>query len=575
MANIALNRKLNTFDMTNLVIGSVVGADIYVITGIGARLLGPSSLLVWLLTGVLATIIALSFAYCVMMVPRAGGPYVYVKEASNPFLGFVVGWALLLSEWLAMAIFPVAFVQYFTALFPGVDWTGEVMLKVGFILIILVTNIAGVKTAGRFNDVLTLAKLTPLVLIMVGGLAFMLLNPATVAENLSPFFTGDALSFGQAMVLIMWAYAGFELSTLPADETISPQTTIPRAIILGMIVVMVFYVLTNLIVLGAVSQGVIVTTPAPLLESSRSVFAFTGQSVDVVVLLVGAGALISILGVDESGTLGTSRLAYAMAVDGLLPHWLSTLHPRFGTPYLMLVLLCTTALVASLVGGITSLINSTVFLLSFGSTWPPASRPSCCPGARRMTCGGTGSGCWYACWVPDRPSSSCPWWDPWRSPSPSCSSWRGCQCTRSSHPARPWGGRRRSTCRKDRWRRGPTGRARGSSRCPSPCCGVHTTVSRAWRRPSTWRRTARTDPPGAAERLHHTDLGGPGPIVKDAGDQGHGHDGHPGPGQRHDGLVAGLLGGDADERPDNYQAVGRCPASSPSPARRWRWPPPR
>lgn len=365
MTKVTLNRKLNTFDMTNLVIGSVVGADIYVITGIGAKLMGPSSLIVWVATGIMAMVIALSFAYCVMMVPKAGGPYAYAKEVATPFIGFEVGWALLLSEWLALAVFPVAFVQYFSALFPGITGPEEVLLKGAFILVTLVTNLIGVKAAGRFNDVLTIAKLTPLALIVVGGLAFIIIQPSTVAHNLTPFFSGHIASAGQAMVLIMWAYAGFELSTLPAEETESPERTIPKAIVLGMTVVIVFYLLTNLIVMGTISQEVIGTASIPLLESSRTIFAFTGSSLELIVLLMGVGALISILGVDESGTLGTSRLAYAMAVDGLLPHRLSRLHPRFGTPYLMLLVLCSTAFVASLLGGIMTLINATVFLLSF------------------------------------------------------------------------------------------------------------------------------------------------------------------------------------------------------------------
>src|SRR5206468_1978907 len=182
--------KLNTFDVTSLVVGSIIGADVYVATAIGARLVGPSSLLVWVLAGAMAMVIALSFSYCVMILPKVGGPYAYVKEVAGPFPGFIVGWGLLLAEWFSLAVFPVAFTQYFLALDPGIDDLGKAVLKAVFIAIILVTNLVGVKAAGRVNDVLTVAKLSPLLLIVLGGFAFVALQPGQFAGNLVPFFTG-------------------------------------------------------------------------------------------------------------------------------------------------------------------------------------------------------------------------------------------------------------------------------------------------------------------------------------------------------------------------------------------------
>src|SRR2546425_534465 len=265
--------KLNTFDVTSLVVGSIIGADVYVATAIGARLVGPASLLVWVLAGAMAMVIALSFSYCVMILPKVGGPYAYVKAVAGPFPGFIVGWGLLLAEWFSLAVFPVAFTQYFLALDPGIDDLGKAVLKAVFIAIILVTNLIGVKAAGRVNDVLTVAKLSPLLLIVLGGFAFVALQPGRFAGNLVPFFTGDLSAFG--------------------------------------------------------------------------------------------GALVSITGADESGTVGTSRLAYAMSIDGLLPEVFSRKQKRFQTPYLGLIILCVTAYVASLMGTLSDLISSAVFLLAF------------------------------------------------------------------------------------------------------------------------------------------------------------------------------------------------------------------
>ncbi len=361
----ASTAKLNTFDVTSLVVGSIIGADVYVATAIGAKLVGPASLLVWVLAGVIAMVIALSFAYCVMILPKVGGPYAYVRAVANPFAGFIVGWGLLLAEWFSLAVFPVAFTQYFVALVPGIDALGRALLKAVFIVIILSTNLVGIKTAGRVNDVLTVAKLSPLILIILGGLAFIGLQSGQFASNLTPFVTGDFSSFGRALVLIFWAYAGFELSTLPTDEINQPRKTIPRAILTGMLIVIAFYFLTNFVVIGSVGERTLAGSSSPLIDAAQSMFPAPALLTIVVVLVVGIGALLSITGADESGTVGTSRLAYAMSIDGLLPRAFSRKHKRFRTPYLGLIILCAAAYVASLMGGLTDLINSSVFLLAF------------------------------------------------------------------------------------------------------------------------------------------------------------------------------------------------------------------
>src|SRR2546425_1233814 len=267
--------KLNSFDVTSLVVGSIIGADVYVATAIGARLVGPSSLMVWVLAGAMAMVIALSFSYCVMILPKVGGPYAYVKAVAGPFPGFIVGWGLLLAEWFSLAVFPVAFTQYFLALDPGIDDLGKAVLKAVFIAIILVTNL------------------------------------------------------------------------------------------IGMVIVIAFYFLTNFFVIGTVGGRALGASGSPLVDAARATFGSPALLTSVIVLVVGVGALLSITGADESGTVGTSRLAYAMSLDGLLPAVFSRKQKRSHTPYLGLIILCVTAYVASLMGTLSDLISSAVFLLAF------------------------------------------------------------------------------------------------------------------------------------------------------------------------------------------------------------------
>jgi len=363
-SRVGLRRQLNTFDVTSLVVGSIIGADIYVAAALGAKLVGPISILLWFTAGVMAIVIALSFSYCATILPRVGGPYSYVKEVGGPLNGFMVGWSLLLAEWFSLAVFPVAFTQYVLSLIPEFEQF-QILLKGLFIFIIFVTNIFGIKGAGRFNDFLTIGKLVPLLLLMASGLLFIGLNPVVTLSNFQPLVKNNIHNLGQALVLIFWAYAGFELSTLPADEIQEPERTIPRAIGIGMLIVTAFYLFTNFVIIGVVDQKTLASSPAPLMAAASNIFNLSSTLAVAGSLTVGIGALISIMGADESGTIGTSRLAFAMSIDGLLPEVFSRLHSSFRTPYIGLALICSTAFVASVLGTLAALINASVFLLSF------------------------------------------------------------------------------------------------------------------------------------------------------------------------------------------------------------------
>src|SRR5512137_1446210 len=144
-------RKLSLFDVTNLVIGAIIGADIYVASSFGAGFLGPFSLAVWVFAGLIAIVIALCFAQCAMMLPKVGGPYAYAKSAWGTFAGFIVGWSLWLAEWVSLAVFPLAFTRYITFFIPYLDPFADALIKIGFVSFLAATNIVGIKAAGKVN----------------------------------------------------------------------------------------------------------------------------------------------------------------------------------------------------------------------------------------------------------------------------------------------------------------------------------------------------------------------------------------------------------------------------------------
>jgi APA family basic amino acid/polyamine antiporter len=124
--------------------------------------------------------------------------------------------------------------------FPNLDVVTQSLIKVVFVAFLAVTNIVGVRAAGRVNDALTLLKLAPLVFFVIAGITWIGLNPTVASANLSPFTPFGFAGFGSAVVLIFWAYAGFEISTIPAEDIDQPSKTIPRAVIIGILVVTAF-----------------------------------------------------------------------------------------------------------------------------------------------------------------------------------------------------------------------------------------------------------------------------------------------------------------------------------------------
>lgn len=357
-----LKRELTLFDITCLVIGSIVGADIFIASGIAAGLIGPASIFVWLAAGLLATAIAVCFARCAVLYPRVGGPYAWVSTAFGRFWGFMSGWSLWLAEWSALAVFPVAFTLYLKFFFP-LTWAQDVAVKGLLILFLTATNWFGIRAAGKSNDVLTLAKLAPLLLFVIAGLVFVVKQPAVFVSNYQPLLPLGFGGFGAALALIFWAYAGFELASIPAGEVRNPGKTIPKAIMLGMAIVMAFYLSINVFVYGAMPWSELAREGTPLVAAGRELFNVAGIGVAGVIILV-IGALLSVSGSDESGTIGTSRLSYAMAADGMFPRFFAKLHPKYRTPYLGIIVQNSTAFIAAVIGGIIGLISFSVFCMA-------------------------------------------------------------------------------------------------------------------------------------------------------------------------------------------------------------------
>ncbi|TAL46738.1 amino acid permease [archaeon] len=352
-----LKRTLSSFDLTNIVVGSIVGSDIYIASAITAGLIGPLSMVVWIVAGIAATLIALVFAYSSYYVPKVGGSFAFVSTAFDDFYGFLAGWSMWIAEMLALPVFAITFTNYLQS-FVQLDALQNILVKGLFLFGLTFINIIGVKVAGKVNDALTLIKLSPLLLIIIAGLVSFAYNPSFIS-NYSPLDPLGWENFGTALVLVFWAYAGFELGTLPASEVNNPKKTIPQSIITGMVIVMFFYLLTNFVVYGSVNWQQLSQTSVPLVLVGAALLGAVG------IAIMSLGALASVSGSDESGILGTARLSYAMSIDGLFPKIFSKVHPKYHTPYMALILQGIIAFALSILSSIAGLISFSVFNLSF------------------------------------------------------------------------------------------------------------------------------------------------------------------------------------------------------------------
>src|SRR5881296_2678531 len=274
----ALKRDLSFFDLTNIVVGAIIGSDIYIASALTARLIGPFSIIVWIIAGIIATILAMIFAYSAYYVPKVGGSFAFVSTAFDEFWGFIAGWSMWIAEVLSLPVFALTFANYLQYYVP-LSFPAQFFVKAVFLFGLTAVNIFGVKAAGRLNDVLTVGKLLPLLLIVFVGLGSFLLRPSGFVSNYVPLLPDGLGNFGTALVLIFWAYVGFELGVLPAGEVKNPSMTIPKAIITAMGIVTFFYLSTNFVIFGAVSSSQLAGTAVPLVLVSTALIGTTGAAV--------------------------------------------------------------------------------------------------------------------------------------------------------------------------------------------------------------------------------------------------------------------------------------------------------
>jgi APA family basic amino acid/polyamine antiporter len=323
---VAYARRIGLFSATMLVVGGIVGSGIFLNPAIVAQRVGSARLimLTWGLGACIAMLGAFIFAELGARRPAAGGGYVYLREAFGPLSAFLYGWALLLASATgAAAAVAVTFASYAAPLL-GLPPGAEPWLAAGAIAVLSAVNAIGVRPGTLTQNVFTLLKLGAVATLVVSAL---LAPPLTVA--LVPTTTPAAplaLAIGTALVPVLFAYGGWQQTNFVAEEMVDPERNLPRALVIGVLVVAVVYLAVNLTYLRALGVPALAASSAPAADVMGAYFGATGRR------LIAAGIAVSTFGFLNLVILVTPRVYQAMARDGLFFARFAELHPRFRTP---------------------------------------------------------------------------------------------------------------------------------------------------------------------------------------------------------------------------------------------------
>jgi len=357
-------RRLGFFSATMLVIGGIIGSGIFLNPAVVAARVQTSglTLAVWGLGAVVALMGALVFAELGGRRPRAGGGYAYLREAFGPLPGFLYAWALLLVIATgAAAAVAMTFAGYAVALL-GIGPAAQRPMAAGALVFLTLLNIVGVRPAAWSQNIFTVLKLLAIA-ILVG--AALLAAPAPVATVAAVRPEGSLLLLiGAALVPVLFAFGGWQQTNFVAEEMINPERNLPRALILGVGVVAVTYLLVNVAYLKALGVTGLATSIAPAADTMAGVAGDAGRT------LIALGIVASTFGFLNLVVLVSPRVYQAMARDGLFFESFARLHPTWRTPVTAIVFQGTWAVILLYSGTYGQLLDYVVFAdwIFFGLT---------------------------------------------------------------------------------------------------------------------------------------------------------------------------------------------------------------
>jgi APA family basic amino acid/polyamine antiporter len=352
-----LVRVIRRWDLVAMATNAIIGAGIFGLPSEIFRRIGVYSLFAFIACAIVATLIILCFAEVASRFTGTGGPYIYAREAFGPFVGFEVGWLIWIARMTAFAANCNLLVGYLGFFWPGAESAVGRAATIGVVVVALAAvNLVGVRNATLVGNVFTVAKLLPLLLFVGVGLFFVQRGNFTLPAR--PLF-GE---FSASVLLLIYAFTGFEMATISGGEVRDPRRDIPPALLIAIGIVAVLYFLIQVVAIGTLPE--LAGSARPIADAGVRFLGLIGG------MIITAGAVVSIVGNLNVIMLVGARLPFAMAERGELPRILARVHRRFHTPHIAILLTAALVLALTLSGTFVYAATISVIarLLSYAST---------------------------------------------------------------------------------------------------------------------------------------------------------------------------------------------------------------
>ncbi|XQA69976.1 APC family permease [Xanthomonas sacchari] len=340
-----LVRAVSRWQIVGLSINDVIGSGIYLLPAATAALLGPLSLWAVLLAGVAVALLVLCYAQAASYFDEPGGSYLYAREAFGRFAGFEIGWMIWLTRISSAAALSNGLADAVVRFWPAAAGGGaRLAIVIGSLGLLTAINVIGVKSAARTGVALVIGKLVPLLLFVAIGVFYVDWSWAFSGKTPDPHDVGN---LGEAALLLLFAYAGFENIPAAAGEYRNPRRDVPFALITMIVTVTLIYAAVQVVAQGTLPN--VAQSATPLADAASG---FGGEAL---ALILTVGATISILGTTSNTVMLGPRFLFALAKDGYGPAFLARVHPRFRTPAAAILLQGVLSLALALSGSFVQL----------------------------------------------------------------------------------------------------------------------------------------------------------------------------------------------------------------------------
>jgi APA family basic amino acid/polyamine antiporter len=311
-----LVRGISRWDLTAVAVNTIIGTGIFIL---------PARIFAFVACAVIVALIILCFAEVSSRFQTTGGMYLYAREAFGPIVGFEVGWLYWIVRVTTFATNCNALLIYLAFFFPA---TGEGLWRVVIVsfivLAITIVNLLGVRESAIMTNVFTVGKIIPLFIFAVIGVFFI--EPANFTFGEAPGYE----NFSEAVLLLIYAFVGFEAAVIPAGETKDPQKNVPLALFAALVFCALLFIIIQAVAIGTLPG--LAESKTPLADAAGRFMGSFGAA------FIAIGALISVLGNLNGGFLAASRIPFAMAEQKEIPQFIGKTHEKFKTPFVSIIL---------------------------------------------------------------------------------------------------------------------------------------------------------------------------------------------------------------------------------------------